>query len=508
MDTEELISQLKESFGAEYREELSRLSEELKNVDAQMAALRAEDLGWLRLNGGLEDNEGLTLDNLKEWSQKLREAVTGSPLPKQANALRYSYTFSQPFIIPGTMTGTVEPVRGKKPKLPRLNEFYNNETNQRYIFGKEAQELISTACSTDSVYLALGDDTTRTLRPVPLFDITAVWCNPDFPGEVWAYLREWEAPDGKGQFVTKKAWYYTDRFTGTRATSLPTPGGSETAPVDTSKTMLDFVVNQQVGWTFGSPDLLAGHVWNRKYITMMSHGEEVSAALARFALTIKAKSQAGADKMSVKVNKPGRAGATAVLGEGNEMGVLTSSRSAYDFAGLRDIAGMYAAAAGVSVVDLLASPAASGSSYGSAQSLQPSVRRGIEARRSQIAAWMERVIVWGTGERIQITPASIEEVDPYRRAQMVNMSWNSGLVHAEEARPEFLYVAGITPKQNEAPEGVLLPNNEDSWERSDIDPKDGPAASDPTAPSPDGTGNDGGAGSTLGNDMRDDLVAS
>lgn len=488
--------------------EVEYLREELNQVSQQFAALKAEDQGWLSLFGGDSDREeGLSLKQVKEVSQRLRESVAGSPLPKQADALRFSYTFSAPFIIPG-LTGSIEVSPGRKPKLPRLNEFYEADVNQRYVFGNEAQELISRACSTDGVYLALGDDKKRTLRPIPVREVAAVTVNDDFPGEVWAYLREWSHTKPNGEQETLRAWIYTDRFEGTREASLPglTENGRN-VPVDKDKTIIDFSVNQQVGWTFGVPDLMPGEAWNRKYITMMSHGEDVSSAMAYFALQIKKSSNKGAQNTGVKMaNGPRGAGNTALVGEGNEIGALTASKSAYDFDGLRPIASMYASSTSVSVVDLLASPGAAGSSYGSASALLPGMRRGIESRRKQVAAWLERVIKWGTGERIKVTPASIEEVDPYRRIQMVSMLNNSGLAHADEARPEMMYLAGVTPKHSSEPEGYLLPNNEDSIERSDID-TDGMAPTGTTSPTAGiDTGAGSGGDSATSNDLRDDGI--
>lgn len=72
-------------------------------------------------------------------------------------------------------------------------------------------------------------------------------------------------------------------------------------------------------------------------------------------------------------------------------------------------------------------------------------------------------------------------------------------------RDPILEMGGITAKHDKAPDGVLLPNNKDSWERADIDPKDGPAGS---AASPDqGQGNGaGGTDSALKNDIRQDTI--
>ena len=483
----------------------SRFKEDLELVQAQFAQLAAEDHGWTSIFGGnAEEDLGLDLDTLKKVSKRLKESVAGSPFPKQANSLRYSYTFSQPLIVPG-MSGSTEVTRGAPSKE---RKFYENRINQRYVFGKEAQYLVSTALSTDGCYLALYSESDRAVRPVPLSEIVDVLVNPDFPAEVWAYLRTWKPYSSKDP---EKRWYYTDRFVGTRKKRIAqSSNGQEgdTIAVDTDKTMVDLVVNQQVGWPLGVPDLMAGEVWNRKYIQMMNHGEEVSATLAYYAAKVRVKSKAGANSVGVRLGGTGGAGSTIATGEGNDIDVFSSAGKVYSFEGLRPIAAMYAAAAGVSVVDLMASPSAAGSSYGSAAALAPGMRRAIEARRLQIAAWEERIIKVGTGKDVQVTPSSIEEVDPYRRMQMLRLAEITGLLHPDEARPEFLYLAGITPKHAAEPEGYLQPNNEKSLKRKDIDTDSDATGGTTTAASPgqgQSTG-DGGAGSTAANDLRTDNI--
>lgn len=496
------------------------MREELDLVRQQYNALRLEDQGWQAVFGTQEDkDDGLSLSTLKTVAKRLRQSVAGSPLPKQANYLRYSYTFSQPFIIPNREGSTETPDASTQPNgkpAPRRRpgrktdkeRFYTSPVNQRYIFGKEAQQLISTACSTDGCYLALGDNATKEVRPIPLAEIQAYLLNPDFPGEIWAYMRTWNPDPSNPKVEPISRWYYTDRFTGVREKSLGHPTNNDkNVLVEIDKTLIDFSVNQQVGWALGIPDLMAGEVWNRNYITMLNHGKEVSETLAYYSAKVKQKSAAGATQTGVRIDNTGGGGNTISYGEGNEVDVFSSAGKTYDFEGLRPVAGMYAASVGVSIVDLLASPSAAGSSYGSAAALAPGMRRGIEARRAQIAAWMERLIFWGTGEWVQVTPASIEEIEPYRRQQIIKLAEMSGLFHPDEIRPELGFVAGITLKHDSAPEGYMIPNNADSLARSDVDADGKGGETTAAAPGQGQSTGDGGAGSTAANDNRDDTVS-
>src|SRR5699024_3124710 len=181
---------------------------------------------------------------------------------------------------------------------------------------------------------------------------------------------------------------------------------------------------------------------------------------------------------------------------------------AYDFGSLRVFAGFYAASVGIPLTDLTADPSAAGASYGSAQALQPGARRLIEARRLYWADWYKRVLKWATGEDINVVPESIMEEDEYRTIQKVAIAWNSGLFHEDEIRPVIARYTGVQLAHDAAPEGVLLPNNEDSWQRADIDPSDDPDKTPETTPAPDqGKSNSsGGQDDSQKKDQRQDTI--
>lgn len=509
------ILALSEQF-EQMTEQNAFLREELGQVKDQMNALQMEDIGWQLMTGQVENEDGLSLDTLKKVSQQLKESIAGSPLPKQANALRFSYTFGQPFIIEGldrndpevTQAGTPKRVgrpTATKATENRLREFVDSDAVQSHLLGIEGQWAMSAACSTDSMYMLIGDNNSKDLKPIPLSQIVGTYEDPEFPGVVWAYLRQWNYRDGN-ETKTRKSWYYLDTYTGTRAKTLPGITGVEKVPVQVDKTMFVLNVNKQVGWSFGVPDLMAGIIWNRNFITMMNHGKAVSELLATYAAKVTKNSKAAATATGVKVAQHKGVASTVALSEGNSLDVFSSAGKTYDFESLRPVAGMYASSVGVSIVDLMASPSAAGSSYGSASALAPGMRRDIETRRKLVALFIERILRWAVGEKVPVTPADINEVDPYRRAQILILAINSGLVHPDESRPEILRMAGITSKHDKEPDGYLIPNNEDSLSRKDID-ADGskPTKTAPAANQGVSSG-DGGAGSTAANDTRQDTL--
>lgn len=503
----EIATLLAEAIAPE-SSQVTELKEDLDLARRQIRTLQLEDEGWHLLAGEKPEDDGPDLDLIKEMSGLLRPAVAESPLPKQANNLRSSYVFSEKFLIPN-LDGATEVKTGRptteEAAIKKLKEFANARLTREYVFGKAAHELISTACSTDGMYLLLGNDKTKAVHALSLTEITGYMVNPDHPGEVWAYKRTWNPDPSSRQDKAVTKWYYTDKFTGTRGTELG--AADDNHPVDQTHTIIDLTVNKQTGWAFGTPDLWAGHVWNRNYLAAIKDGMEVSALMAWLSAKVKNQSSAGSTATGVKVGAANRGANVQTYGEGNAIDTYATTGKAYDYDATRPLAAIYALAAGVSVVDLLASPSAAGASYGSAQALSGGVKRSIIMRRDAIAAWYERVLEWATGMYHQVTPASIDDIEPYRKAQVIKLLESTGLFHPDEIRPEFAQVGGITLKHEKEPEGYLLPNNEKSLKRKDIDTDSSEptkTASNPNQGKSDGTG---GQGSTAANDQRSDTIS-
>src|SRR5690606_32685999 len=113
--------------------------------------------------------------------------------------------------------------------------------------------------------------------------------------------------------------------------------------------------NRQVGFTYGIPDALAGLHWTRAYGEVLRYGQIVSESLAKITYKVVQKTQKGAQNVGVKMSSGG-VGQTAVIGEGQDIQLVSQSRQSYDFTHAQPLAAMAAAAWNVSIVDLLASP--------------------------------------------------------------------------------------------------------------------------------------------------------
>lgn len=496
------MSELSEAFHrieselANYSGENEILREELASVRAMFAR---DEVGWTSLSAFGDNSPGLSLSQLKDASRQAREMAVGNPLIKRGLALRYSYVWSKSVTIPGVNEET-----GKRGRKSNLENFYRNPTNQEHLFSDAAHQAMEFSAGTDGCYLLLGHEDTKTVRAIPLSEVAAVYVNPEFSGEVWAILREWN-PNPNGTTVRRR-WYYSDQFTGRRQKSITDDLGASVA-VDPNHTLLDFWANRQVGWALGIPDALPAVPWARVYTELFMNGKTMTEALSRFVSKVKVQSKAGANNVGVKMGGGGH-GQAAVYGEGNEVDIFSSAGKTYDFGGIRPAASLVATALEVSVVHLLSDPGAAGSSYGSASNLDLPTKRAMVSRQNLWKSFIERVIKWGAGEELNITFPSLDDPDPYREAQVVALAWNSGTIHPDEARPRYLEVANMASKHDESPEGVLLPNNEKSLARKDID-LDGQGATTTTASPDQGQSGDiagTAADSTIKNDTRTDLV--
>lgn len=489
--------------------DIQRLTEQLAAVAGEnevlredmtrvMAQLAFEDAGWLnifRLASG-ERIEGLTLADVKDASEKIRPYTAGTGLIKRGSDLRTGYIWSKGVHI----AGTERSAGAGRPST--LSAFYRNPVNQASLFSTAAQgELERTAYSDGNVFL-LADRGRKTVRRIPITEITDLAVNPDHPEEIWRVQRTWN-PDPNST-TNRVRWYYTNAYTGPRQQSITTGGQKvEVAP----ETMIFHGFNRQVGWPLGIPDALASMPHYYAYRELVGKGRTVAEGMASiiFKMT-NAKSAAGAKNTAVKFNSmAGKSGQAASMVEGQDINVLSSAGKGYDFASLRPIAAEIAAPLNVSVVELLADSSAAGSSYGAAQTLTPSTINAMRMRQDEWKALYYEVFQFFGLNVAEIDFPPIPDTDIYRGIQSLSLAWATGLIHGDEIRPEYLTALKIPSLHGSPPEGVLLPNNEASLARQDIDSDAIPKQ----AAAPDqGRSSAAGTNPGVGNDLRRDVLSN
>lgn len=473
----------------------ANLRESLEQVQMMF---KVEDQNWTRLFGGLsEDFPGLSLEQVKQWTEQVQEYEVGNPYIKRGSALRSNYTWSKGVNIPGSV---IEPSKtGRKTALQR---FCNHPRTQAYLLSAEAHGEMERSAFSSGTYMVVGNDRSKTLEhPVSILEIDAILTNPDYIGEIWAYLRVWDQISPDGTTEQRKQWYYTDRFDGVRKKSIKS--GQESIPVAQDRTLFDQTFNSQVGWPLGIPDALAAIVWARIYSEMVNHGKVMTESLAKFAFKVTQATPKGASNVGAQVNKPG-AGKAAVLGTANDLVPLSSAGKVYQFRELQPILAAVATSLEVSIVHLTSDPGSAGSSYGSASNLDLPTKKAVVARQNLWRSYLKRVLEWATDAPVEVAFPPLDD-DIYRAIQSLALIWNTGTVHPDELRDAIVDLGGILSKHDDVPDGILVPNNEHSWERTDID---SPGEIGTTAASPDqGRSNGAGDQGADKNDERTDNVS-
>lgn len=470
-----------------------RMEERLARLDNMLA----DEVGWSSIGATADD--GPSLSQLQKRSKQIREAMTLSPHLRNGSELLANRCWSDmPRYdnVPG-LNG-VAFGRG----VPDIGKYVNDPVNVRYVFGTNARRERSRSEFSDGVYLLLGDNSTRRCHPLAFSEITADYRNPDNRAEIWAYRRSWN----RWNSLTVRdepmvRWYFTDLFYDKRVESINYNGALEA--VDNTQTIIDGFVNTQVGWAFGFPDAGTVIEWARKYSEFIRSGLKMSEAMARLWAQYTPSTPGGASAAGVKVAGMEGFGNTSI-GTGALTPLSTAGKS-YDFAAGIQVLAIVAAGLGVSVISLSANPGDAGGSYGAAQTLSLPERLATMARRNLEAEYDTRVLKWMGAKDPKVSFASVlDGAELYRLGQAAQLSWNSGLYGPEEAKGRFEQGWGNSGDFGDAPTGVMIPNNEFSAARTDVDPNG--ASFVPTQAGGAGQGQSNGSGGQNTNDSRTDTI--
>lgn len=330
--------------------------------------LRMENVGWDRLQGYDEDT-GLSLEALHTLDEKLSDLVASNPLLKRAMQLRHGYVFGKGVVF--------------KDVKPQAQAIMDDPINKRALFSVQAYEELNLAKGTAGNVFVLYDKTDKRFTRIPIRQITGVKTSDD-SAEVIEYLQRSWSSNG----VPKVVWYPLNT-TKNPANKVKTGGVDQ--DVDKNKIMYHETSNKQVGWTFGIPDCLAAMAWTLAYSEYLKGNSTLVKAYAQFALQITAKTKKGVDNASARVAVPG-VGATAVVGEGNDIKALPATGSQVNFNNGQPLAAMVASSLGISVIALLSSPGAAGGSYGAAATLDAPTLIGMEAIQDTWAIFFSAVL--------------------------------------------------------------------------------------------------------------------
>lgn len=457
-----------------------QLVEAMANLDLLM-----DNRGWRELNTITDEDDGPTLDQIKEHSRQIRNLLGLNGLVKHGFKLRVGNVWAGG-IHYGNIPGA------KQGRGTNVQERIDNPINQDAFFGSSARERREACLYSDSQALWVGNDDSFELEEMPLSRITGDYRNPKNAAQVWAYRRTWPEYNAKGESVEMSEWIFTNLYASKRA-ATPTIklASGVVEPVNQKLRIFGYrPVNSMTGWAYGIPDALPMIAHVRMYVEFMQSGKIMSDSLAKIAYVAKVNTQAGADSAGMRLGGDRNKGGTAVLGAANDLSALSTAGKGYDFRSGQPLAAMAAAAIEVSVVALLSDSSAAGSSYGAAQTLSKPERDSTLARRQFHKDIDREVLIWLGAPDPEVWFDSLDdETAMYRRTQAVMLKWSSGLYKPEQIKKQLEEIWG-RDEIGDIPSDVLIPNVASSLARKDVD-------TDGTA-SPNATTNGGGFASGQG----------
>lgn len=458
-----------------------------ENLDDAMRSLKFEDRGWqvLGIAAAGENLDGLSLQDVKEISGKIRPYLVAGDLMKRGVDLHTGYVWNRGLHI----EGVDKKGRGAPTKL---RNFYLKTANQESLFSPFAHSELQKARYADGNIFFLCDTGKNTVKRIPLSQITAMRVDPSFPEDVWAYRRTWDpSEDGSKEPISR--WYYTKRFEGKKQKTFTRNGVTEAVEPGI---IVDGRFNRQTGWALGVPDAAAAMPWRRAYSEFMKYGQVVNESLAKMLFKITGnKSKAGAANVAVKSTSTPYGGGAA-LGEGQDLEAVRTAGKGYEFKSGDRIAAMVAASLNVPNVELLSDSSAAGGSYGAAATLTPSTRNSMKIIQDEWLFLFNEVFdAFGIDvPKIWFDP--IDAPDPYRAAQQLKLL-SDGLFD-KEYRAAALDQLDIPGDPNKIPELLAARNAAQT---------NGSASGVQQASPQQGVSNgSGGIGSSAANDLRSDGI--
>lgn len=398
-----LIHTKLENFDIDTAEGPVPLSEALRNID-----LMIDQQGWTQI-WDYDGDTGLTLRQVKDASQQIRELLVGNPYVGNGFRVRAGATWAAGVEFSSRLRrGNQEP----KPLPADIQRMMEEPAAIRYLWGNSAHIELERQAFSDGNVLFLGRDSDHRGQRLQMQEITGILRNPNNSEEIWAYRRSWNpnpqrtdlplaSPSPIDSQSLRTRWYYTDIFpTDERRSRIRFNGVDELA--EPGYTIIDQAFNRQVGWSLGVPDALCIVAWSRLYKKFLVNGYVMSRSLARLAFRLTVNSTKGRDQATT-IERPGQAGSTFVEGTGNTLTTLATAGKGYDFASGNGLATSMASGLGISVSALLSTSGAASGSNAAEQTFDPIVRRTAIMRRREWDDWHARMFRWMGMDRKLIT---------------------------------------------------------------------------------------------------------
>ena len=439
-NTTQITSQLQEILENGIHEAL-----EESRRDIEMRLLQIEDIGWKRLFGEIDNEEGFSLESLKAVTADLYDMVATSPMVRRGVQLRHGYTFGKGFELhipeSSSMTRNV------------LENTYNYDA----VLGLDATERLITedmACG-NAFHIKVGRQSNTQIISVPLSQISGIITDENDAQRVQYFLREWTS-NGK----LRKEWIPLNRYKTSlsKSQSIPTSitsEGGETIPVAQETVGFMYTGLRPAGWTFGIPVALAAKAYIVMYTESLQNNALLVKMLSQFAWKVMSKSSKSASNAGAAIASERGVGGVASMSEGQDIQAVPRGNDV-NFNNIQPLAAMVAATFGVSVIALLSSPGATGGSYGAATTLDEPTLNVMSTLRGKLAAYIEEIvnsIAPSATSKVTLSFPSMSTDADYRKVQSIVTAHSSGALHQSEMRELVLELHPVPNPKKTLPKG-------------------------------------------------------
>jgi len=436
------------------------LAESYAAAAGALLSMRAEDVGWGPINRMNED-DGFTLDALKDIAEHADLQTTGNPLLKRGLTLRASNVFGRGMIILPEATqavGDAKPVA--KPIAPRYQAIIDKPINQNTLFTSDAYTRNERELFTAGNLFLLYDNTEKTWQAIPFKEITNSASNPRVTSDVWFYqhtFTEIDIKTGKPELEPTVVWYPTlERSETPKAREQKFIGEGEAAQkIDWNFSVVDVKVNTSVGSVWGVPDCLPAMPYAWAHAEYIRDASKLLKALATIAWKVVARSKGNAATAGMKLAGSNRTASTAAMTTDTDLVAMPKSGQVNMRDGLA-IAGYVASALEVSLIALTSDPGSASGSYGAAATLDGPTANSARARQQLWQSVYRRIYRAMGVQKITVNFPKIAEDPAYRVAQTLTMGFAGGAFHQDEYRAAMLEATDVVSLHDDVPDATVF----------------------------------------------------
>lgn len=410
------------------------------------AALEFDDIGWSSIN--TIQGKGFSLFESQKISKSLREQATSNPLLKRGAMLRSTYVFGRGFKMSSN----------NNPLPPRFKQIVDDPINQMVLFGEAACKQNERTLFSSGNFFVAYNRKTRQFSRVPLSEVQNIARDPENPEIIRYvlrnYVRETISSQNTNTSVKNVSEWYPMDYTDNPSRSIGN------VPVNRDMVLIDLRVNNDQEAMWGVPDALPAMPWAWAYSEYLKDGSKMLKALSSIAWQVKTKTSKGVANASAKLLNNRQVASTIATGADVELSALPRNNSV-DLETGKPLASMAATAMEVSVDALLSDGSA-------AMTLDQPTLNAAYGRQGDWEGFFVRVLtVLGVpNPSVQFNKIV---VDPsYRSVQSLGQAWMTGLFDPAVVQAAYAEELGIEAP-GVVPDGVLVPNNEYSLPRNDID---------------------------------------